>query len=106
MSVDDATLVFEKATSEFRIDAKAEFWGHCSNLHAWYENGYDTRLLHHSLAFYLLYELTKAEDPIAKQVFKEEIAKRYAYGDPSIQEYLREEGYLKFLSEEELTSIL
>lgn len=32
------------------IDPKTEFWGHCSNLQAWVENGYDIRILHSVLS--------------------------------------------------------
>ncbi len=85
------------------IPDEERFWGHCSNIQAWAEHNYDTRLLHRNLAFPLLKKLTEAGDLTAKRVFKEEIAKRYSSGHPSVQEYLKEEGYLKFLSEEELT---
>ena len=40
-----------------QIDPKTEFWAHCSNLQAWYENDYDTRLLHRNIAFPLLNKL-------------------------------------------------
>lgn len=57
------------------------------------------------IAFPLLKKLTEAGDPIAKRVFKEEIAKRYASGFPSMVRYLEHEGYLKYLSEDELSAI-
>ncbi len=85
------------------MPAEEMFWAHCSNIQAWAEHSYDTRILHRNLAFPLLKKLTEAGDLTAKKVFKEEIAKRYSSGHPSVQEYLKEEGYLKFLSEEELT---
>ncbi len=88
-----------------RIPAEEEFWGHCSNIQAWVEHNYDTRILHRNLAFPLLKKLTEAGDLTAKKVFKEEIAKRFSSGHPSVQEYLKIEGYLEFLSEEELTSM-
>lgn len=56
------------------INPEQEFWGICSNLQEWYENGYDTRLLHTNLAFNLLKALVKAGDLIAKRVFKTELA--------------------------------
>jgi len=87
------------------IPVMTEFWGHCSNLQVWAENDYDTRLLHRNLAFPLLKKLTEVGDPIAKKVFKEEIAKRYTSGHPIVQEYLKNEGYLKYLNEEELESL-
>ena len=33
------------------ISPETEFWGHCSNLQAWAENNYNTRILHRNLAF-------------------------------------------------------
>ncbi len=106
-SIDDAAellsdSVREKSVYTKEIPPKTEFWAHCSNLQAWYENDYDTRLIHYSLAFHLLKELTHAGDPTAKRVFKEEIAKRYANGIPTVREYLKIEGFLSHLSDEEL----
>ncbi len=91
----------------FKQDIKPEqiFWGHCSNIQAWAEHNYDTRLLHSNLAFPLLKKLTEAGDPVARRVFKEQIAMRYSSGIPSVKVFLLEEGYLKFLSSEELASI-
>ncbi|MFX1398268.1 MAG: leucine-rich repeat domain-containing protein, partial [Promethearchaeota archaeon] len=83
------------------IPIDAEFWGHCSNLQAWAECDYDTRLLHRDLAFPLLKELTEAGDPLAEKVFKDEIAKRISTGYYPVVHYLLEEGYLDYLSEEE-----
>ena len=87
------------------LSLEDEFWGHCSNIQTWVENNYDTRLIHHNLAFPLLKRLTEAGDPLAKKVFKEEIAKRYKSGFPSVVKYLEEEGYLKYLSKEELEAL-
>jgi len=89
-----------------KIPPEVEFWGHCSNMQVWHESNYDTRLLHRWLAFPLLKELTKAGDPIAKKVFKEEIAKRYASGHPSVVGFLKHSGYLNYLSPEEVSSII
>ncbi|MHA1436845.1 MAG: hypothetical protein ACTSPD_04670 [Promethearchaeota archaeon] len=50
------------------LSPEEEFWGHCSNLQAWAENDYDTRLLHRSLAFPLLKKLVDVGDPTAKRV--------------------------------------
>ncbi len=79
------------------ITSKQEFWAYCSNLQVWAENHYDTRILHRNLAFPLLKKLTEAGDPMAKKVFREEIAKRYASGCHSVVEFLRREGYLNYL---------
>ena len=81
---------------------ETEFWAHSSNLQAWAENNYDTRLLHRNIAFPLLKKLTEAGDPIAKNVFKDEIAKRLASGHNSVITYLINEGYLDYLNKDEL----
>lgn len=91
---------------EYFIDPGTEFWGHCSNLQTWYENNYDTRLLHSNLAFPLLKHLTNCGDPLAKKVFKEEIAKRFESGYLSVISYLIEENYLRFLSPEEFNVVI
>ncbi|MFW9896812.1 MAG: hypothetical protein ACFFD7_13485 [Candidatus Thorarchaeota archaeon] len=94
----DVDLEYER----FSISAEAKFWAHCSNIQTWYENNYDTRLLHSNLSFPLLKKLYAAGDIVAKRVFKEEIAKRLKYGSYWVQKYLFIEGYTSFLSREEL----
>jgi hypothetical protein len=83
------------------IPIETRFWVHCSNLQVWAENNYDTRLLHTNLAFPLLQRLMKAGDPIAKRVFKEEVAKRFASNYPPVINFLTENGYDYYLSREE-----
>ena len=90
---------------EYNVSPETEFWGHCSNIQAWYENKYDTRLLHRNLSFPLLEALIKAGDPLARQVFKEEIAERLESGYPSVVLYLLKQYYLKYLTQEELNTI-
>ena len=87
---------------EYNIDSKTEFWGHCSNLQAWCEHNYDTRLLHSNLAFPLLKRLTTAGDSLAKRVFREEIAKRLASSCSNVITFLLEEGYDAFLDIKEI----
>lgn len=91
--------------SSMEIPPETEFWGHCSNLQVWVEHQYDTRLLHRNLAFPLLKRLTDAGDPVAKRVFKEEIAMRATSGYAGITTYLIEAGYLDYLSKGELESL-
>ncbi|MHA1337089.1 MAG: leucine-rich repeat domain-containing protein [Promethearchaeota archaeon] len=91
--------------SIFGITPEQEFWGHCSNLQAWYEHGYDTRLLHSSLSFPLLKALGEAGDEYAMRMFKLEIAKRFIESPDSIREYLRAAGHLKIFTESELDDI-
>ena len=88
---------------KLNISPEQEFWAHCSNLQVWFENDYDTRLLHSNLAFPLLIELTKIGDPLAKRVFKEEIFKRIESGYTPVIEYILRQKYLNFLSSEEQT---
>lgn len=109
-SIDEASEIFNIQqvgikTEDIKISPEDEFWGHCSNIQAWVENNYDTRLIHSNLAFPLLKKLTEVGDPIAKKVFKEEIAKKYRSGFPSVVKYLEEEGYLDYLSKEELEAL-
>jgi len=87
------------------ISPEEEFWGHCSNLQVWYENNYDTRLLRSNVSFPLLKELTNLGDPIAKKVFKEEIAKRFDSGCSSVVNYLLNESYHTYLTKEEFYSV-
>ena len=90
----------------YNIPPETEFWGHCSNIQVWVEHDFDTRILHSNLAFPLLKELTKAGDPKAKRVFKEEIAKRISSGYYPTIKYLILEGYIFFLTIEELLCTL
>lgn len=88
--------------SEIQIPPEVEFWAHCSNLQAWYEHDYDSRLLHRNLAFPLLKRLTELGDPIAKRAFREEIAKRLNSGYTAVVNYLIEEKYIDYLNRDEL----
>ena len=108
-SIDEAQYAFGNNSDEFmliemEIIPKQKFWGHCSNLQAWYENDYNTRLLHSNLAFPLLKRLMEVGDIKAKKVFKEEIAKRLEENYAPVNQLLIEEDYLEYLSREELES--
>jgi len=112
-SIDEAAQELGRAlepSDEFsrvdRIPPETEFWGHCSNLQAWYENDYNTKLLHSNIAFPLLKKLTKAGDLAARRVFKDEIAKRYNSGIESVRKFLEERNYLSFLTKEEFYSLI
>jgi hypothetical protein len=87
------------------VDDHSRFWAHCSNLQVWVENDYDTCLLHSNISFPLLKELQNLGDRIAKKVFKEEIAKRLMSGEVTVAIFLMKEGYLNFLSQDEIDSI-
>ena len=97
----DRSLEFKNHT-KIEIPPETEFWAHCSNLQVWYENKYDTCLLHSELAFPLLKRLEEVGDLLAKRRFKEEIAKRFEDGYFPTIEFLLEEGYDEYLSRKEL----
>ena len=101
-SIDDLEREF---SDSFEMDPDEEFWAHCSNLQAWYENDYDTRLIHRTLAFPLLKKLTEAGDTKASHMFKEEIINRFSEGNSMVNFYLINEEYLEFFSESDLELI-
>ncbi len=95
----------EEEFDEHNLNPEELFWGHASNIQAWVESKYNTCLLHRNLAFPLLKKLTEAGDPVAKEVFKHEIAKRIDDGCINVVYYLIIEGYLKYLDREEIQSL-
>ncbi|MDX1798796.1 MAG: hypothetical protein R3255_09115, partial [Candidatus Lokiarchaeia archaeon] len=88
------------------ITPEQEFWGHCSNIQAWVEHNYDTRILMSNISFPLLRELTRAGDPVASKIFKEEIALRLESGYPSVVEYLLNQGYLRYFTPSEFKTVI
>jgi hypothetical protein len=72
------------------IPPEVEFWGHCSNLQAWIENDYDTRILHSNMAFPLLNKLAKSGDVKARGAFLLEVEKRLNSGFPPTINFLLE----------------
>ncbi len=105
MSIDDVSEkldhALEKNLNPTQILPEIEFWGHCSNLQTWAENNYDTNLLHSNLAFPLLKKLTDVGDPMARRVFKEEIAERLSNVYTNVAQYLIHENYLEYFNNEE-----
>ncbi len=106
-SIDEAIDVLNKSLGlaekpKVEITPEEEFWGHCSNLQAWFENDYKTAILHSNLSFPLLRALSRAGDKIAMRVFKEEVAIRMASKSDTVIIYLIAENYLKALNDEEL----
>ncbi len=110
-SIDEAaellswTEYVQSDIQKYNIPPEIEFFGHCSNLQAWHENNYDTRLLQSNLAFPLLKKLAEMGDPLAKKRFKEEIVHRIESGYPPVIEFLIKNDYLEEFSKEELNSI-
>lgn len=110
-SIDEAADVYDRSLefpdkNNISISPEEEFRGHCSNLEAWAQYDYDTRLLHSNLAFPLLRKLTELGDPIAQRVFKEEIVRRYKSGYTNTIIYLTKRGYLNYLSPEEFELLI
>lgn len=103
---EDTSEVFIQEGEFPPLDRETEFWGHCSNIQAWAENDYNTRLLDKVLAFPILKELNKAGDTIASKVFKVEVKKRIRSGYLPVILYLIEGGYLKDLKKDELNEII
>lgn len=102
-SVDDMAEILDHSLEEqlIEIPKEVEFWGHCSNLQAWYENDYDSRFLHSNIAFPLLKELVDLGELKAKKVFKEEIAKRVESGKPQVILFLIKGNYTKYLKRQD-----
>ncbi|HEC40125.1 hypothetical protein LCGC14_1291320 [marine sediment metagenome] len=94
----ESTLKIE----DLGISYEEEFRAHCSNLQAWAELEYDTRLLKSNLSFPLLKKLTEAGDPLARNVFKEEIGRRLESGYLPVMKYLNKEGYINYLENDEM----
>ena len=105
-SIDEISEYLEGKTESWHVDIspEEEFIGHCSNLQVWAENHYDTDLLHRSLAFPLLKALSEGGDEFAKQKFREEISRRYKYGNETVRKFLTEEGHLSCLTNKEILS--
>ncbi len=102
-SIDEASERLDRTLEQNKrlIPAETEFWGHCSNIQAWVENDYDTRLLHRNIAFPLLKKLSIAGDIKAKKLFKDEIAERFSSGHKTVMNYLKERNYLNYLNRKE-----
>ena len=108
-SIDEAAEKIGIATENEEVSRiippKVEFWGHCSNLQVWFENNYDTRVIHSNIAFPLLKKLSESGDIVALRVFKEEIVKRFSQGNEKVRTFLIEEWYMDLLSREEVLSL-
>ncbi|KKN40184.1 hypothetical protein LCGC14_0735810 [marine sediment metagenome] len=95
----------DNISSKYNITPEQEFQAHCSNLQAWVENGYDTRLLHRNLAFPLLKRLADIGDSLAKNEFKNQVAQRFSSGSASVIRFLIEGKYLDKFTDEELVTL-
>ena len=105
-SIDEAAEMLDKSQEGFfskkvDIPPEVEFWGHCSNLQAWNENNYDTRLLHSNLSLPLLKKLTEVGDPKAKKVFKEEVLRMLETGSDNVVIFLLRNYFLEYFTKDE-----
>ncbi|MBN2152879.1 MAG: hypothetical protein JW839_15615 [Candidatus Lokiarchaeota archaeon] len=66
------------------ISPKTAYWAHCSNIQAWVEHDYDTRLLDSRLSFPLLKELSLLGDKKAARVLQTEFFERLRNATPAI----------------------
>ena len=82
---------------EVDISPEEEFRAHASNLQAWYEHGYDTRLLHSNISFPLLRALVEAGDRAARNAIAPEIIARLRSGHEGVIRHLLEMNYQKYL---------
>ncbi len=107
-SIDEAVERLDHSLEDHSLEIPPEtiFFAHCSNIQVWAESGYDTRFLHRNLAFPLLKKLADAGDSIAKKAFKEEISNRFEKGNENTRTFLIDEGYLDYLTPEELMVIV
>jgi len=102
----DKTIEDLDMRSFVSLSPEEEYWVHCSNLQAWNENNYDTRLLHSSIAFPLLEELVRLGDSRALEVFKGEIVKRLKSNHMPTVIFLLQSGYLDGFTDEEFEKLL
>ncbi|MHA1148943.1 MAG: leucine-rich repeat domain-containing protein [Promethearchaeota archaeon] len=108
-SIDEAVDIFRSESllhDDILISPEEEFWGHCSNLQAWVEQDYNTRILHSNLSFPLLKALADNGDEKAKKIFKSEIAERFSSNYPATIAFLIKQGFLNYFNAEEIEVIL
>jgi hypothetical protein len=103
-SIDEAQQYFssEHESHKDLFSKETEFWGHASNIQAFVENDYDTRILHSNLAFPLLKALAEEGDPLAIMKLKEEVLLRVQSGYENVIIFILEGDYIIDWSEEEL----
>ncbi|UCC20185.1 MAG: hypothetical protein JSV62_02560, partial [Promethearchaeota archaeon] len=106
----EETISQETITPEvLGITPEEEFWAHSSNLQTWYENKYDSDLLHSNLSFPLLKKLMEVGDKDAEKVFKKEIIRKFEESEKNLFvktiDYLIIQKYLEYLKEEEKDAI-
>ncbi|MHA1724508.1 MAG: leucine-rich repeat domain-containing protein [Promethearchaeota archaeon] len=102
---------WEELSEEKREEKRKEFdeldfFVNCSNLQAWVEHDYNTRLLDYGLSFPILKKLAEKGDKYARMRFKEELIERYCHGSKEVKEFLVEScDLLEELGEDEYYSM-
>ncbi|MFX1446496.1 MAG: hypothetical protein ACFFHV_24145 [Promethearchaeota archaeon] len=94
----DPTKIPEILKCSEEIPPEVEFTTYCATLKNWADSDYKTDLLARNIAIPLLQKLTDVGDPLAKKIFKEEIAKRFNNGHLSFILYFIKSGYLALLT--------
>ncbi len=109
-SIDDLgerkdTKVLEGRNARKFLSVEEEVAAHASNIQAWAENDYNTRLLHSNIAFPVLKVLVKAGDLKAKRVLESELLDRFQNGSESTRITILT-TYSEFLELSVLNSLL
>jgi len=91
---------FHSENYSLDLTPEQEFWGHCSNIQAWVEHDYDTRLLHSNLAFPLLKALAREGLDQARKRLKFEIMRRFETISLNVLMMLTEQKYIFYLDAE------
>jgi len=92
-SIDD--LARERKAKKFEhggirnyLTVQEEVFARASNIQAWADNDYDTRLLHSNISFPLLNALAEAGDAKARRVIGSEVAGRIHEGNASTVDHI------------------
>jgi tetratricopeptide (TPR) repeat protein len=88
-SVDGARRLAGKSVRDL-LSVEEEVLAHASNIQAWAENGYNTRLLHSNIAFPLLRALVTAGDAKARRVLDVELTERMRDGSDTTRRAILE----------------
>ena len=107
-AVEEYGLSYFQDEISYYITPEEEFWGYCSNIQVWAENDYDTNFLYSTFALNLLKKLMKAGDPTAKNVFKQEVKKRFdlcRFSHSNLR-YLLRCGYFDYFTPKEKEDII
>jgi len=83
---------------EEHAPGRPDFKRACHMLKTWYLYHYDTFLVYSLASLEILRELYRIGDPLAQLVFKTEIVKWILQDKPYIIQFLKEEGFLKYLT--------